>query len=52
MNKKEKASTFWEHLEELRWVIFRIAIVVLSCMLVAFVNKDFLFGIILARLLI
>ena len=48
MNKKEKASTFWEHLEELRWVIFRIAIVVLSCMLVAFVNKDFLFGIILA----
>ena len=48
MSKKEKASTFWEHLEELRWVIFRIVIVVLVCMIVAFLNKDAMFGIILA----
>jgi len=48
MSKKEKASTFWEHLEELRWALLRIAIVVMACMLVAFLNKDLLFSIILA----
>lgn len=36
--------TFWEHLDELRRVLFRSAIVVFVLMLVIFANKDFVFG--------
>ncbi len=35
--------TFWEHLDELRKVLFRSAIVVFVLMLVIFANKDFVF---------
>jgi len=48
MSKQSKPTTFWEHLEELRWVILRIVIVILVCMIVAFLYKDAVFGIILA----
>lgn len=36
--------TFWEHLDELRKVLFRSAIAVLVLMVIIFVNKDFVFG--------
>lgn len=44
----EKEMTFWDHLDELRKVLFRIAFVVLLLAVVAFVNKELLFDIILA----
>ena len=44
----EKELTFWDHLDELRKVLFRIIIVVIAVMLVAFLNKELLFDIILA----
>ncbi len=44
----EKELTFWDHLDELRKVLFRIIIVVVAVMLVAFLNKELLFNIILA----
>ncbi len=40
--------TFWDHLEELRRVLFRIAGVVVLLMLVAFGFKDSLFAVVLA----
>ena len=40
--------TFWDHLDELRKVLFRIAVVVVVFMLLAFCFKDELFGVILA----
>lgn len=40
--------TFWDHLDELRNTLFRIAIAVVVLMLLAFCFKDELFGIILA----
>jgi sec-independent protein translocase protein TatC len=46
--QKEKETTFWDHLETLRWVFLRIIIVVIVFMLIAFLNKDVLFNIILA----
>jgi sec-independent protein translocase protein TatC len=45
---KGKADTFWDHLEELRWVFFRVIVVVIVFMVIAFVNKEPLFHIILA----
>lgn len=48
MSKPEKVFTFWEHLEELRKTLFRIIIVVVFCMMIAFLCKDVLFNIILA----
>ncbi len=35
--------TFWEHLDELRKVLFRSAIVVIVLMIIIFLNKDFVF---------
>ncbi len=35
--------TFWEHLDELRKVLFRSAIVVIVLMIVIFLNKNFVF---------
>ena len=46
--EKEQNMTFWDHLDELRKVIFRIAIAVVSVAVIAFVNKQLLFDIILA----
>ncbi|MCC8173257.1 MAG: twin-arginine translocase subunit TatC [Odoribacter sp.] len=46
--EKEKEMTFWDHLDELRKVIFRVAIVVVVFAVLAFVNKDFIFDIVFA----
>lgn len=44
----EQNMTFWDHLDELRKIIFRIAIAVGLVAVIAFLNKQFLFDIILA----
>lgn len=44
----EKEMTFWDHLDELRKMFFRVAIVVIALASVAFLFKDLLFSIILA----
>ncbi|MDR1756304.1 MAG: twin-arginine translocase subunit TatC [Culturomica sp.] len=45
---KEHNATFWDHLDELRKVIFRIAIAVCVLGFVAFLNKEFLFNLVFA----
>ncbi|MGL5014754.1 MAG: twin-arginine translocase subunit TatC [Bacteroidales bacterium] len=45
---RTKVASFWEHLDELRSVIFRVAITVVLLGVVAFFFKDQLFSIILA----
>lgn len=45
---KENNMTFWDHLEELRKIIFRIALFVGIFAVLAFVNKKILFDIIFA----
>ena len=40
MEQQQKILTFWDHLEELRHVLFRIAVAVVFLMLVAFLFKD------------
>jgi len=45
---EEKTMTFWDHLEELRWTIFRSFGSVLAIAVVLFFFKDFIFNIILA----
>ena len=45
---KQQELTFWDHLEELRHVLFRIAIAVVLFMLIAFFFKEELFAVILA----
>lgn len=47
-NINEKEFTFWDHLEELRKVLFRILIIVAVVTIFAFICKDLLFDIILA----
>ncbi|MDD4670829.1 MAG: twin-arginine translocase subunit TatC, partial [Bacteroidales bacterium] len=42
--------TFWEHLDELRKVVFRSALVIVALMVAAFFCKDYIFGFILAPL--
>ena len=42
------SKTFWEHLDELRLVIIRIAMVVVSLMLLSFIFKEELFAVVLA----
>jgi len=44
----EKEFTFWDHLDELRKILFRILLVVVAVMVAVFVNKEALFGVILA----
>lgn len=46
--KQQPVLTFWDHLEELRHVLFRIAVAVVCLMLIAFFFKDELFTVILA----
>lgn len=48
MREEQQALTFWEHLEELRHVLFRMAVAVVCLMVVAFCFKDTLFGVVLA----
>lgn len=46
--KKVKEATFWDHLDELRNVIFKILLVVVCFMVIAFFNKEIMFDLILA----
>lgn len=46
--QEQSVLTFWDHLEELRRVLFRVVGAVLVLMLVAFCFKDELFGVVLA----
>jgi sec-independent protein translocase protein TatC len=41
---QEKEMTFWEHLEELRWHLFRAVIVLLALAIGAFIMRDFIFN--------
>ncbi len=45
---QEQELSFWDHLDELRKILFRILIIVLVVMVAAFLNKDLLFDVILA----
>lgn len=45
---KQQELTFWDHLEELRHVLFRVAVAVVLLMLIAFFFKEELFAAILA----
>lgn len=48
-NKVEgSVMTFWDHLEELRGVLFRMVVGVIACMLCAFLFKDTLFSVVMA----
>ncbi len=40
----EREMTFWEHIDELRGILWRALVVVLVGMVVAFLAKDFVFG--------
>jgi len=48
MSKKtdatEKVLSFWEHLEVLRWVIFRVLIAIVFFVVLIFSSKDFVFN--------
>ena len=46
--QEQPVLTFWDHLEELRRVLFRVVGAVLALMVVAFCFKDELFGVVLA----
>ena len=48
MSDDGQIGSFWDHLEVLRWVIFRILAVVAALACVAFWWKDGLFGVVLA----
>ena len=48
MSNKTETGTFWDHLDELRNILLRIAIVAIGCGVVAFVFKDLLFDIVFA----
>lgn len=39
----EKEMSFWDHLEELRWMILRSLIAVLSIAVIAFLNRELIF---------
>jgi sec-independent protein translocase protein TatC len=41
-----KEMSFWAHLDDLRSTIFRVAIGILVCMILVFVNKTFVFDVI------
>jgi sec-independent protein translocase protein TatC len=42
-----KEMSFWEHLEELRWHLFRIIIVVLIIAIAAFLNRHYVFDVVI-----
>ncbi|MGC3977367.1 MAG: twin-arginine translocase subunit TatC [Paludibacteraceae bacterium] len=43
-SSEEQIYSFWEHLEALRWTIFRILIAVLVIFIVVFIENDFIFS--------
>jgi sec-independent protein translocase protein TatC len=43
----EKEMSFWEHLEELRWHLFRAVIVLLVLAIAAFIMRKFIFDVII-----
>ena len=48
MSNREATGTFWDHLDELRNVLIKIALVAIVFGIIAFVFKDLLFKIVLA----
>ena len=44
----ERNMTFWEHLDELRRVVFRSALILFSVAIIFFLFKDFIFSIVFA----
>lgn len=48
MSKKIETGTFWDHLDELRNTLLKIAVVALFCGIVAFIFKDLVFEIVFA----
>lgn len=44
---KEKEMSFWDHLEELRWHIVRSISAVLILAIVAFLNREFIFDVVI-----
>lgn len=42
-----KEMSFWGHIDELRWALMRVVIVVLSLSIIAFLNKHFVFDTVL-----
>ena len=48
MEQDEKVMTFWDHLDELRSVLFRIVVVVALFTILGFCFKDQLFAVVLA----
>jgi sec-independent protein translocase protein TatC len=48
MEGKEQEMSFWDHLEALRWVLFRSAIAVAVCMIAVFCCKEWVFDLIFA----
>jgi len=44
----KKEMSFWDHLDDLRGTLIRIAIGIVVCMILVFANKEFVFGIIFA----
>ena len=48
MSKKIETGTFWDHLDELRNILLKIAAMALLCGIVAFIFKDFIFEIVFA----
>jgi sec-independent protein translocase protein TatC len=43
-NQNESSLTFWEHLEVLRWMLFRIIALLFVVLAVIFSNKEFVFN--------
>jgi sec-independent protein translocase protein TatC len=39
----EKEMSFWEHLEELRWHLFRAVLILMALAITAFIFRDFIF---------
>lgn len=48
MSNKAQSVTFWDHLDEFRDILIKIAVVIVACGVVAFFFKDLLFGIVFA----
>ncbi len=41
---KKNNKTYWEHLEDLRWLLIRVFLIIIIFSIVAFLNKDFIFN--------
>jgi len=48
MAEKKQEMSFWDHLEALRWTVFRSAIAIMAVAIVLFCFKNILFGVVLA----